>query len=82
VDRHHPMGVHSPGTLRDSCKGALETGHLSLYGSSVRRTWRRGSFARDPEGYERKALGMGIPLYGVQFGNQEWAHLLGALRYG
>jgi len=29
-DRHHPMGVHSPGTLRDSCKGALETGHLSL----------------------------------------------------
>ena len=29
-DRHHPMGVQSPGTLSDSCKGALETGHLSL----------------------------------------------------
>jgi hypothetical protein len=24
------MGVRSPGTLRDSGKGALETGHLSL----------------------------------------------------
>jgi len=24
-----PWGVQSPGTLRDSCNGALETGHLS-----------------------------------------------------
>jgi hypothetical protein len=24
-------GVHSLGTLRDSCKGALEMGHLSLW---------------------------------------------------
>jgi len=24
----------------DSCKGTLEMGHLSLYGSSVRGTWR------------------------------------------
>jgi len=24
-----PWGVRSPGTVRDSCKGALETGHLS-----------------------------------------------------
>ena len=30
-DGHHPMGVHSLGTLRDSCKGALQTGHLSLW---------------------------------------------------
>jgi hypothetical protein len=30
-DVHHPMGYYSPGTLRDSCKGALETGHLSLW---------------------------------------------------
>ena len=29
-DGHHPTGVHSPGTLRGSCKGTLETGHLSL----------------------------------------------------
>ena len=27
-----------------------------------------GSFARGPEGYERKALGMGIPLYGGSVG--------------
>ena len=27
-----------------------------------------GSFARGPEGYERKTLGMGIPLYGGLFG--------------
>jgi len=26
-----PWGVRSPGTLRDSCKGALETEHLSLW---------------------------------------------------
>jgi hypothetical protein len=55
-----PWEGRSPGTLRDSCKGALETGHL--YGSSVRETWRGGSFSRGPEGYERKALGMGISL--------------------
>jgi len=27
-----------------------------------------GCFARGPEGYERKALGMGIPLYGGSVG--------------
>jgi len=29
------------------------------------------SFARGPEGYERKALGMGIPLYGGSVGQSE-----------
>ena len=43
-------------------------GHLSLYGSSVRGTWSVGSFARGPEGYERKALGTGISLYGGSVG--------------
>jgi len=38
---------------------------ISHYGSSVRGTWRGGSFAGGPEGYERKALGMGISLYGA-----------------
>jgi len=37
------MGAHSPGTLRDSCKGALEIEHLSLYGGSVRGPWRGGA---------------------------------------
>jgi hypothetical protein len=41
---------------------------ISLYGSSVRGTWRKDSFARGPEGYERKNLGMGIPLYRGSFG--------------
>jgi len=27
-----------------------------------------GSFARGPEGYEKKALGMGIPLFGGSVG--------------
>jgi hypothetical protein len=36
--------------LRDRWR-ALEKEHLSLYGSSVRGTWRRGSFTEDPEGY-------------------------------
>ena len=26
-----PWGLHSPETLRDSCKGALETGHPSQW---------------------------------------------------
>jgi hypothetical protein len=30
-DGHHPMRVYSAGTLRDSFKRALETGHLSLW---------------------------------------------------
>jgi len=43
------MGVRSPGTLGDSCKGALEGA---------------APFSRGHEGYERKSLGMGISLYG------------------
>jgi len=38
------------------------------HGSSVRGTWRGGSFAKGPEGYERKALGMGISLHGGSVG--------------
>jgi len=34
----------------------------------VRGTWRRGSFAKSPEGYERKAVGMGISLHGGSVG--------------
>jgi len=39
-----------------------------LYGSSVRGTWRGGSFAEDPVGYERKALWTGISLHGGSVG--------------
>jgi hypothetical protein len=40
------------------------------------------SFAKGPEGYERKALRMGISLHGAQLGNLEWAHLPGTLKCG
>jgi len=39
-----------------------------LYGSSVRGTWRGGSFAGDPVGYERKALRTGISHNGGSVG--------------
>jgi len=48
-------------------KGGSANG-ASLYGSSVRGTWRESSFAKGPEGYERKALGMGISLHGGSVG--------------
>ena len=48
-------------------KGAISLS-LSLSGSSLRGTWRAGSFTKGPEGYERKALGMGISLHGGSFG--------------
>jgi hypothetical protein len=53
-------GVRLLGTLRDSCKEALETGHLSLWELCLGEPGGWGSSARDPEGYERKALRMGI----------------------
>ena len=31
-------------------------------------TWMGGSFAKGPEGYERKALGMGMSLHGCSAG--------------
>jgi len=57
--------------------GCLQTGRFSLYGSSVRGTWR-GLLVGDPEGYERRALGTGSSLYGGSAGATcGWAHLLG-----
>jgi hypothetical protein len=42
---------------------------IPLYGSSFRVFWRGGgSFARAPEGYEMKALGMGISPHGGSVG--------------
>jgi len=42
----------------------------------------RGPFAKGPEGYERKALRMGLSLHEAQLGNLEWAHLPGTLKCG
>ena len=38
----------STGDFERWLKGALQVGHLSLYGSSVKGTWREGSLAGDP----------------------------------
>jgi hypothetical protein len=51
-------------------------------GALLREPGRGGSFANGPEGYERKALEMGISLHGGSVGQSEWAQLLGTLRYG
>ena len=59
-------GVHSPGTLRDSFKGSLETGHLSM--GALLRELGGGLLASGPEVYERKAVEIGIPLYGGSVG--------------
>jgi len=37
-------------------KRALAVESVSLFGSSVKGTWRGGSLAGDPEGYVEKAL--------------------------
>ena len=48
-DGHYPMGFHSLGTLIDSCKGSLKTGHLSM--GALLGELGGGLLARDPEGY-------------------------------
>jgi len=47
-------------TSRDSKRGLWKLSVcVSLYGSSVRGTWREGSFTGDPEGYVKKGSGNG-----------------------
>ena len=67
--------------LWEFVEGGLWIWSISLYGSSVRGTWRGGSFVGGPKGYEGKALGTGISLYG-NLAKLEWANLPGNLRYG
>jgi len=55
------LGVCSLATL--IVERGLWKQDISLYGSSVKGTWRGGSFAKGPKGYERKALLMGISLH-------------------
>ena len=68
------MEVRSPGTLRDSLKGGSGNGaSLSLYGCSVKGTWRGGSFAGDPEAYVEVSgdghLSLGTPLGNLEGGS-------------
>ena len=77
-DRHHPMGVHSPGIRREVVSGLWKRGiSLSLYGSSVRGTWREGSLAGDPDRYVEKALETGISFHRDPVWGTWRAHLPG-----
>ena len=49
--------------LQEIVEGRLWKWSILLYGRSVTGTWKRGSFAGDPEGYERKALEMDISFH-------------------
>ena len=80
-----PWGVHSPGTLRDSCKGALEMGHLSLWELCLGEPGKGGRGA--PFLWALKVMkgrlwGWASLFMEAQLGNLEWAHLPGTLRYG
>jgi len=70
-----------PGTTRDSKRGHWKQ-HVSLYGGSVRGTWRVGSFTGNPEGYGKKGSGNGhLSPYRPHSGDQGGdAALLGTLR--
>jgi len=58
-------------------KGGSTDGESLSMGTPFRGTCRGGSFVGDPEGWERKALGTGISLYGGSLGNLGWAYLPG-----
>jgi len=64
-------GVHLLGTLRDS-KRVLCKWSASVHGSSVRETWREGSFTQNSACYLRHVKG--------GFGNGESLSLRGCVR--
>jgi hypothetical protein len=73
----------STGDFEIGLKGALEVECLSLCGSSMKGTWRKGSLAGDPEGYVEKTLKTGISFRrGPVWGTWRRARLLGTLRPG
>jgi len=66
--RRGPVGVPeeggpSTGNFENSLKEGSGYGASSSMGALLQEPGR-GSFAGDPEGYERKALGTGISLHG------------------
>ena len=56
---------------------ALETGHLSLYGHSLKGTWGGGSLVGDPEGFVEEDSGDGHLSIGTPVGNLEGGSLTG-----
>jgi hypothetical protein len=75
-----PWGFCSPGTLRDSCKGAQETGQSLSMGALLGEPGG-GSFTRGPESTKGRIWGQASLFLGAQLGSLEWACLQGTLRY-
>jgi len=64
-------------------KGGSDNGaSLSLYGSSVRGTWRGAPLLRALKVMKGRLWGRAFLLMGAQLGNLEWAYLPGTLRCG
>ena len=64
-------------------KGALDVECVSVFGSSMKGTWREESLAVDPEGYIEKALETGISFHtSLVWGTRRRARLPGTLREG
>jgi hypothetical protein len=57
-------------------RGLWEWG-ISLYGHSVKGTWRRGSFTGDPEGYVEEGYGGRHLSIGAPLGNMEGVSFTG-----
>jgi len=53
---------------------------ISLYGSSVRGTWRGAPFLRALKVMKRRTWGWASLFMGAQSGSLEWAHLPWTLR--
>jgi len=57
------VGEHGGGLisrrLSETDKGGLWKQNISLYGISVRRTWKEGSLTEYPEGYVKAGSGIG-----------------------
>jgi len=78
------MGVLFTGSSERELKGALEMEHLSLslYGCSVRGTWRRDFITGDPGRYVEKALAKGISFHRGSAGEPERVFIYQTLRDG
>ena len=69
--------------LWDIVEGGLWKWSKSVCGSLIRQTWRRGSFAGDPEDYVKEGSGdRHLCSWGPHWGTWKGAHLPGTLTDG
>ena len=81
-----PVKYHGGGSVHLVLCEIVETGlwkwGISLYGSSVRGTWRGAPLLRALKVMKGRLWGWASVFMGAQLGNLAWAHLPGTLRYG